>query len=248
MEALIEHWRKLKTSRKSEHVKYISFSRNFGKEAAILAGFQHARGDAVVVMDADLQHPTYLLHDFIKGYEEGYDQVVAQRNRKGDNPVRSYLSSLYYRFINNAVEVDLRDGVGDFRLLSRKAVNAMLKLSEGNRFSKGLFCWIGFDQKIVYYENVERKNGKSKWSFRHLLNYGIDGIVSFNNRPLRMCFTPVFLSFSIAYLYRGHIHQDLKIRCDCSRLFYDYFRRPVSRRRSASQPRNYRRIHRAHLL
>lgn len=80
---------------------------------------------------------------------------------RGDNPVRSYLSSLYYRFINNAVEVDLRDGVGDFRLLSRKAVNAMLKLSEGNRFSKGLFCWIGFDQKIVYYENVERKNGKS---------------------------------------------------------------------------------------
>ncbi|ASB87631.1 glycosyltransferase family 2 protein [Bacillus sonorensis] len=187
---------------KNERVKYISFSRNFGKEAAILAGFQHARGDAVVVMDADLQHPTYLLHDFIKGFEEGYDQVIAQRNRKGDNPIRSYLSSLYYRFINKAVEVDLRDGVGDFRLLSRKAVNALLKLSEGNRFSKGLFCWIGFDQKIIYYENVERKNGKSKWSFRHLLNYGIDGIVSFNNRPLRICFyTGIFILFlSLIYI------------------------------------------------
>ncbi|MCY8507794.1 glycosyltransferase family 2 protein, partial [Bacillus atrophaeus] len=100
-----------------DRVKYISFSRNFGKEAAILAGFEHVQGEAVIVMDADLQHPTHLLHEFIKGYEEGYDQVIAQRNRKGDNPVRSALSSLYYKFINKAVEVDLRDGVGDFRLL-----------------------------------------------------------------------------------------------------------------------------------
>lgn len=117
-------------------VKYISFSRNFGKEAAILAGFEHVQGEAVIVMDADLQHPTYLLKEFIKGYEEGYDQVIAQRNRKGDSFVRSLLSSMYYKFINKAVEVDLRDGVGDFRLLSRQAVNALLKLSEGNRFSK----------------------------------------------------------------------------------------------------------------
>lgn len=131
-------------------VKYISFSRNFGKEAAILAGFEHVQGEAVIVMDADLQHPTYLLKEFIKGYEEGYDQVIAQRNRKGDSFVRSLLSSMYYKFINKAVEVDLRDGVGDFRLLSRQAVNALLKLSEGNRFSKGLFCWIGFDLSLIH--------------------------------------------------------------------------------------------------
>ncbi|MGG3644043.1 glycosyltransferase family 2 protein [Bacillus gobiensis] len=175
-------------SRIDRRVKYISFSRNFGKEPAILAGLQHASGEAVIVMDADLQHPTYLLKDFIYGYEEGFDQVVAKRNRKGDSPFRSYLSSMYYRFINKAVEVDLRDGVGDFRLLSRKAVDALLKLNEGNRFSKGLFCWIGFEQKTIYYENVERKNGTTKWSIRNLLNYGIDGVVSFNNRPLRVCF------------------------------------------------------------
>ncbi|WP_045383729.1 glycosyltransferase family 2 protein [Bacillus spizizenii] len=183
-------------------VKYISFSRNFGKEAAILAGFEHVQGEAVIIMDADLQHPTYLLKEFIKGYEEGYDQVIAQRNRKGDSPVRSLLSSLYYKFINKAVEVDLRDGVGDFRLLSRQAVNALLKLSEGNRFSKGLFCWIGFDQKIVFYENVERKNGTSKWSFSSLFNYGMDGVVSFNHKPLRICFyTGIFiLLLSIIYI------------------------------------------------
>ncbi|MED4722553.1 glycosyltransferase family 2 protein [Bacillus atrophaeus] len=185
-----------------DRVKYISFSRNFGKEAAILAGFEHVQGEAVIVMDADLQHPTHLLHEFIKGYEEGYDQVIAQRNRKGDNPVRSALSSLYYKFINKAVEVDLRDGVGDFRLLSRQAVDSLLKLSEGNRFSKGLFCWIGFDQKIVFYENVERKNGTSKWSFSNLFNYGMDGVVSFNNKPLRICFyTGIFiLLLSIVYI------------------------------------------------
>ncbi|MBT2572395.1 glycosyltransferase [Bacillus sp. ISL-51] len=193
---------------RSHRVKYISFSRNFGKEAAILAGFEHVQGEAVIVMDADLQHPTYLLKDFIQGYEEGYDQVIAQRNRKGDSPVRSVLSSLYYKFINKAVEVDLRDGVGDFRLLSRQAVDALLKLSEGNRFSKGLFCWIGFDQKIVFYENVERQNGTSKWSFSNLFNYGMDGVVSFNNKPLRICFFTgiLILLLSIVYIVATFIH------------------------------------------
>ncbi|KXZ22773.1 glycosyltransferase family 2 protein [Bacillus nakamurai] len=193
---------------RNHRVKYISFSRNFGKEAAILAGFEHVQGEAVIVMDADLQHPTYLLKDFIQGYEEGYDQVIAQRNRKGDSPVRSVLSSLYYKFINKAVEVDLRDGVGDFRLLSRQAVDALLKLSEGNRFSKGLFCWIGFDQKIVFYENVERQNGTSKWSFSNLFNYGMDGVVSFNNKPLRICFFTgiLILLLSIVYIVATFIH------------------------------------------
>lgn len=193
---------------RNHRVKYISFSRNFGKEAAILAGFEHVQGEAVIVMDADLQHPTHLLKDFIQGYEEGYDQVIAQRNRKGDSPVRSVLSSLYYKFINKAVEVDLRDGVGDFRLLSRQAVDALLKLSEGNRFSKGLFCWIGFDQKIVFYENVERQNGTSKWSFSNLFNYGMDGVVSFNNKPLRVCFFTgiLILLLSMVYIVTTFVH------------------------------------------
>lgn len=138
-------------------VKYISFSRNFGKEAAILAGFEHVQGEAVIVMDADLRHPTYLLKEFIKGYEEGYDQVIAQRNRKGDSFVRSLLSSMYYKFINKAVEVDLRDGVGDFRLLSRQAVNALLKLSEGNRFSKGLFAGLALIRKLYFMKMSNEK-------------------------------------------------------------------------------------------
>ncbi|WP_257346787.1 glycosyltransferase family 2 protein [Pseudalkalibacillus decolorationis] len=184
-------------------VKYISFTRNFGKEVALLAGFQHVKGEAVIVMDADLQHPCTLIKPFIKGYEEGYHQVIAQRNRKGDNRLRSFLSSLYYCFINKVVDVDLRDGVGDFRLLNRKAVDALLLLNEGNRFSKGLFSWIGLNQKIIYYDNVARQNGKTKWSFSKLLNYGIDGVISFNNRPLRICFYTgaLILLLSIVYIF-----------------------------------------------
>ncbi|UTR05673.1 glycosyltransferase family 2 protein [Alkalihalobacillus sp. LMS6] len=169
-------------------VNYISFTRNFGKEAAILAGFQHAKGDCVIVIDADLQHPVELIHELLDGYEEGYDQVIACRNRKGDNVVKTALSKLYYKMINKVVDVRLEDGAGDFRLLSRRAVDALLILSEGNRFSKGLFSWIGFDQKVVHYENVSRQNGDSKWSLPKLINYGIDGIISFNLKPLRICF------------------------------------------------------------
>ncbi|RSL28756.1 glycosyltransferase, partial [Salibacterium salarium] len=186
----------------SNNVKYISFTRNFGKEVALLAGFQHVKGEAVIVMDADLQHPCSLIKPFIQGYEEGYHQVIGRRNRKGDGWMRSCLSSLYYCLINKFVDVDLKDGVGDFRLLSRKAVDGLLTLNEGSRFSKGLFSWIGLSQKIIDYDNVERKNGSSKWKFSKLLNYGIDGAISFNNRPLRICFyTGSFiLLLSIVYI------------------------------------------------
>ncbi|MBM7841143.1 glycosyltransferase involved in cell wall biosynthesis [Alkalihalobacillus xiaoxiensis] len=169
-------------------VNYVSFTRNFGKEAAILAGFQHAKGDCAIVIDADLQHPVELIHDLLEGFEDGYDQVIACRNRKGDHLLKTALSKMYYKLINKVVDVRLEDGAGDFRLLSRRAVEALLVMSEGNRFSKGLFSWIGFDQKVVYYENVSRQNGESKWSISKLINYGIDGIVSFNMKPLRLCF------------------------------------------------------------
>lgn len=184
-------------------VKYISFTRNFGKELALLAGFQHVKGDAVIVMDADLQHPCALIKPFIQGYEEGYHQVIAQRNRKGDSLIRSYLSSFYYYIVNKVIDVEIKDGIGDFRLLSRDAVDALLLLNEGNRFSKGLFSWIGLNQKIIYYENVARQNGEAKWSISKLMNYGIDGIVSFNNRPLRLCFYSgaLILSLSIIYIF-----------------------------------------------
>jgi glycosyltransferase involved in cell wall biosynthesis len=184
------------------NVKYVSFTRNFGKESAILAGFQHAKGDCLIVIDADLQHPVELVHELLLGFEEGYDQVIAQRDRKGESFVRSSLSTLYYKLMNKVVDVKLENGVGDFRLLSRRAVDALLVLSEGNRFSKGLFSWIGFDQKVVHYENVIRKNGQSKWSMQKLINYGIDGIVSFNMKPLRLCLYAgsAILLFSLAYI------------------------------------------------
>lgn len=185
-----------------EEVKYVSFTRNFGKEAAILAGLQHSKGNAVIIMDADLQHPPAMIHQLIKGFEEGYEQVVAKRNRQGDSHGRVLFASLYYRLVNSLVDVRLSDGEGDFRLLSRRAVNALLTLSEGNRFSKGLYAWIGFEQKVICYENVSRFKGESKWSFSKLLNYGIDGIVSFNHKPLRMCFyLGAFILFlSILYI------------------------------------------------
>jgi len=183
-------------------VQYISFTRNFGKEAAMLAGLQHAKGDAVIMMDADMQHPPSLISQFLKGYEEGYDQVIAKRNRVGDSPVRSMISSCFYRIVNRTVDVRLADGEGDFRLLSRRAVNALLTLSEGNRFSKGLYSWIGYGQKTISYENVARECGETKWSFPKLLNYAIDGIVSFNHKPLRACFYTgaIILLLSLAYI------------------------------------------------
>ncbi|SDJ76878.1 glycosyltransferase family 2 protein [Sediminibacillus albus] len=184
-----------------EEVKYVSFTRNFGKEAALLAGLRHARGDAVIIMDADLQHPTYLVSELLEGYQEGYDQVVAKRDRNGDSKVRSLLTKIYYKIIDQVVDVKLKDGEGDFRLLSRKAVEAVLELSEGNRFSKGLFSWIGFEQKTVYYSNKVRDNGDSKWSYKKLINYGIEGIVSFNQKPLRVCLYGGLIIMCLALLY-----------------------------------------------
>lgn len=169
-------------------VKYISFSRNFGKEAGMLAGIEYSSGDCVIIMDADLQHPPELIPKMIKYYKEGYDQVIAKRNRKGDNIYKTFMSKLYYKLVNKLIDVKLVDGVGDFRLLSRKVVNALLSMKEYNRFSKGMFSWIGFKEITIEYENKSRIAGDSKWSLKDLLSYGIDGIISFNNKPLRVCF------------------------------------------------------------
>lgn len=181
--------------------EYVSFTRNFGKEAAIVAGLQHAKGHAVILMDADLQHPPALISELLKGFEEGYDQVIAKRNRKGDSRLRSLLSSNYYRFVNKAIDVQLNDGEGDFRLLSRRAVDSLLLLSESNRFSKGLYAWIGLEQKTITYENVTRQHGETKWSFPKLLNYAIDGIVSFNTKPLRLCMYIGLATLTSAFVY-----------------------------------------------
>ncbi|MCG3400114.1 glycosyltransferase family 2 protein [Staphylococcus massiliensis] len=186
-----------------EHVKFISFSRNFGKEAAMFAGFQHSVDcDAVVMIDADLQHPPELIPGMIKHYKEGYDQVVAKRNRDGEKYTRKKTTQLYYKLINYFVEdIELEDGVGDFRLLSQRAVESLTSLEEYNRFSKGLFEWIGYNTKVIKFDNVEREAGESKWSFKHLLNYAIDGLISFNNKPLRLMIYLGLSIFGLSMLY-----------------------------------------------
>ncbi|WP_307827837.1 glycosyltransferase family 2 protein [Nocardioides sp. SYSU D00038] len=174
------------TAEADPRFRYLALSRNFGKEPAMLAGLSWARGERVAILDADLQHPPQLLAEMLPRLDEGYHQVVARRTRADDPVVRTFLSRAYYRLINRLIEVRLEDGVGDFRVLTRPAVDALLSLGENNRFSKGLFAWIGFPTAVVDYENVSREAGATKWRMRDLFNYGIDGVVSFNHRPLRL--------------------------------------------------------------
>ncbi|MDR1564949.1 MAG: glycosyltransferase family 2 protein [Oscillospiraceae bacterium] len=186
---------------KDSNVKYICFSRNFGKESAMLAGLKYAAGDCAVIMDADLQHPPEVIPLMLEKYKEGYDQVIAKRNRAGDAAHKSFFARSYYKLVNSLVDVKMEDGVGDFRLLSRKAINALTDLNEYNRFSKGLFSWIGFKTTKIEYENQSRAAGETKWSFKNLLQYGIDGIISFNNKPLRFCFVFGFIAIIVGLLY-----------------------------------------------
>jgi len=169
-----------------ERIKYISFSRNFGKEAAIYAGFQHAKGDYVVMMDADLQDPPSLLPEMYKAVaEQGYDSVATRRvNRKGEPRIRSFFARCFYKIINKMSDVEIIDGARDYRLMNRKFLNALLELSEYNRFSKGLFGWVGFKNKWIDFENIERVAGETKWSFWSLFRYSIEGIVAFTTTPL----------------------------------------------------------------
>ena len=171
-----------------ERVKYISFSRNFGKEAAIYAGLKNASGDLVAIMDADLQDPPALLPEMYHAImEEGYDSVATRRvDRKGEPPVRSFFARKFYKLMNNISNTDIVDGARDYRLMNRKFVNALLELGEYNRFSKGLFGWVGFKTKWIEFENVERVAGETKWSFWKLFRYSIEGIVAFSTAPLAL--------------------------------------------------------------
>lgn len=186
---------------KDHRVKYISFSRNFGKEAAMLAGLRNATGEAVIIMDGDLQNPPWLIKAMIAKYREGYDMVSARRTRKGEKRSSSLFAKLFYHFANNLMDVKLTDGISDFRLLSRKVVNALISLPEYNRFSKGLFSWVGFNNTVIEYENVVREAGETKFSFKQSLNYAIEGILSFNDKPLRVVFNIGLFCIGISILY-----------------------------------------------
>lgn len=169
-----------------ESVHYLSFSRNFGKEAAIYAGMKYSKGDYVVIMDADLQDPPSLLPEMYRLItEDGFDCVGSRRvDRKGEPPIRSFFARLFYRMINRMSKTDVVDGARDFQMMRRKVVDAILSMPEKNRFSKGIFGWVGFKKKWLEYENVERVAGETKWSFWKLLVYALDGILAFTTVPL----------------------------------------------------------------
>ena len=174
--------------KKDARVRYVSFSRNFGKEAAIYAGLQNATGDYVAILDADLQDPPSLLPEMLQAIEEeGYDCVGSRRvTRKGEPPIRSFFARMFYRIMNKISSADIVDGARDFQLMNRKVVNAILSMGEYNRFSKGIFGWVGFRKKWLEYENIERSAGETKWSFWKLFLYELDGIVAFSTAPLVM--------------------------------------------------------------
>ena len=173
---------------KHSNVKYIAFSRNFGKEAGMYAGLKASTGDRVAVIDADLQHPPELIKDMLYAIdEEGYDSCSARRvSREGEPKIRSAFSRLFYKLINKMSEVEIIDGAVDFRMMTRQMVDAILDLPEVQRFSKGIFCWVGFNTKWIEFKNVERVAGETSWSFWGLFRYAIDGITAFTTFPLRI--------------------------------------------------------------
>lgn len=174
-----------KLHEEDDRVHMVSFSRNFGKEAAIYAGLQKAKGDLAVLMDADLQDPPSLLPDMYAYIEQGYDSVATRRvTRKGEPPVRSFFARMFYRIMNKISKTEIVDGARDYRLMTRQVVDAILAMSEYNRFTKGIFGWVGYQTKWLEYENIERKKGETKWSFWKLFVYSLEGITAFSTMPL----------------------------------------------------------------
>lgn len=186
-----------------DRARYISFSRNFGKEAAIYAGMQNAKGDYMVLMDADLQHPPAMVEEMYEALKDGHYDIAAARrvSRKGEPPIRSFFARCFYRLINKISKAEFVDGASDYRMLSRRAVNAILDMPEYNRFSKGIFGWIGFKTKWIEYENVERVAGETKWSFWKLFLYSLEGIVAFSTAPLAIASVMGVVLCIAAFIY-----------------------------------------------
>lgn len=176
-----------KLREKDERVHLVSFSRNFGKEAGIYAGLQKAKGDYVVLMDADLQDPPSLLPEMLSYVKQGYDSVATRRvSRKGEPPIRSFFARRFYALMKIISKTEIVDGARDYRLMTRQMVDAILSMTEYNRFTKGIFGWVGYETKWLEYENIERVKGETKWSFWKLLLYSMDGIMAFSTLPLAL--------------------------------------------------------------
>ena len=192
-----------KLSEQDECIHYVSFSRNFGKEAAMYAGFEHANGEYVVTMDVDLQDPPHLIPEMIRSIEEeGYDSVATRRvTRKGEPPIRSFFARRFYGLINKISDADIVDGARDFRMMKRDMVNAILSMPEYNRFTKGIFGWVGFKTKWIEFENVERAAGETKWSYWKLFRYALEGIIAFSTVPLTIVSLIGVIVCIIAFLF-----------------------------------------------
>lgn len=190
---------------KDKRISYVDFSRNFGKEIAMIAGLDYAQGDAVIFMDADLQDPPELIPKMIEYWEQGYDDVYAQRkSRKGETWLKKFTSKMYYRLLQTLTNVEIQKDTGDFRLLDRRCVNALKKLRESQRCSKSMFSWIGYNKKAIYYNRDPRIAGQTKWNYRKLVNLAIDGITSFTTSPLRISTyiaIPTFMALFIYFIY-----------------------------------------------
>ena len=190
---------------KDSRISYVNFSRNFGKEIAMLAGFDYAKGDCVIIMDADLQDPPELIPELLKYWEQGYDDVYAQRrSRKSETFLKKFTSKMYYRVLQQLTKVEIQKDTGDFRLLDRRCVNALREMRETSRCSKSMFSWIGYKKKAVLYDRDPRIAGKTKWNYAKLINLAIDGITSFTTSPLRistLLAIPTFLMLIIYFIY-----------------------------------------------
>lgn len=185
-----------------DRVAYVDFSRNFGKEIAMIAGLDYATGDAVVIIDADLQDPPELIPEMIGYWEEGYDDVYARRkSRAGESWLKKASSKLYYRLLQRATHIEIQQDTGDFRLLDRKCVEALKQLRESQRYTKGMFSWIGFKKKAISYERDPRAAGVTKWNYPKLINFAIDGLTSFTTAPLRISSIIGFIVSFIAFIY-----------------------------------------------
>jgi len=184
---------------------YIELSRNYGKETALMAGLDHANGDAVIIMDADMQHPVDVVPEMLRYWEEGYDDVYAQRQRSGESWFKRYSSKAYYRVLQMMTNIPIQKDTGDFRLMDRKCVEALRQMRETDRNTKGMYSWIGFKKKGIYYNQEERKYGATKWKTSQLVNLALNGITSFSTAPLRLASIFGFLISFCAFVYLIYI-------------------------------------------
>ena len=203
---------------KDNRISYVTFSRNFGKELAMIAGLDYAKGDAVIFIDADLQDPPELIPEMIKYWEQGYDDVYAQRKtRKGETWFKKFTSRMYYKILQSLTRVEIQKDTGDFRLLDKRCVNALKKMRETGRNSKSMFSWIGYHKKAIMYDRDPRIAGKTKWNYKKLVNLAIDGITSFTTSPLRISSyiaIPTFMVLLVYFIYvivkACTLHEDIQ--------------------------------------